>query len=263
MLSRGTFREERIDSSEREISVRIYGTGAPVLALHGYSDSGYSFVRLAEHMHGYCLIAPDFRGHGKSENRFTSFSIEKLADDAEAVINALKIDNPLVVGHSMGAMAAISLAARRRVRALATLGGALVVPEATATTLRKFVSELLEQNRGAPDAFSNWHRCERPLPEAFVKQIAQEALLLTPETWKAGLAAIVTADLTAQAKIILDPSLVLYGSKDQFFNPAVQHALANALRAIERIELVDVGHNPHWESPEIVAMHLRNFFQHE
>ncbi len=260
MLPGGSFREELVDSSDGVISVRIYGSGTPILALHGYSDSGYSFSRLAEHMGGYCLIAPDFRGHGKSDNIVTSFSIEKLADDAEAVINSLNIDNLFVVGHSMGAMAAISLAARRRVLALATLGGALKVPDATAITLQKYVSELLQQNRETPEAFSNWHRCEKPLPTEFAKQIAREALRLTPETWKVGLEAIVAADLNAQAKIILDPTLVLYGSEDQFFNSTIQNELAYALRATTLIEIVDVGHNPHWESPEIVARHLLSFF---
>lgn len=259
MITGDNVREERIDGPDGVLSVRIYGSGVPVLALHGYSDSGFSFARLAEHMHGYCLIAPDFRGHGKSEFISKDLTIEKLVDDAEAVFQTLAIEQPFVIGHSMGAMTAIGLAARRRVRALAVIAGTLAVPADTAANLRNHVMHLLQSNRDAEHAFFAWHRCEQPVPADFAALLAKEARRLAPETWQAGLDAILAANVTAHAKRVLDRAMILYGSEDQLFYPSLQIGLANALRAVRSVEMPGVGHNPHWEAPETVAGHLRSF----
>ncbi len=261
MITGDNVREERIDGPDGVLSVRFYGSGIPVLALHGYSDSGFSFARLAEHMHGYCLIAPDFRGHGKSGTISEDLTIEKLVDDAEAVFQTLAIEQPFVIGHSMGAMTAIGLAARRRVRALAVIAGALAVPVDTAANLRNHVMRLLQSNREAESVFSDWHRCERPIPADFAALLAKEARRLAPETWQAGLDAILEANVTANAKRVLDRAMIIYGSEDQLFYPAIQNGLANALRADQRVEMPGVGHNPHWEAPETVARHLHSFFR--
>ena len=55
----------------------------------------------------------DQRGWGDSANAPGPYDVQRLADDAQAVIAALGYSNYVLVGHSMGGKVAQALAARR------------------------------------------------------------------------------------------------------------------------------------------------------
>lgn len=74
--------------------------------------------------HRYRLIAVDMRGHGDSEwPRDGDSSHNAMADDLEKLIVAMELDNPVVVGHSVGGM----LLMRVMLNAPELLGGAILV----------------------------------------------------------------------------------------------------------------------------------------
>jgi esterase len=78
---------------------------APVIfCLHGGHQSAHSWdlvsLSLARH---YRVIAPDQRGHGDTEwARSASYSNLEMAADAAALVDALGLTRPLIMGHSMG-----------------------------------------------------------------------------------------------------------------------------------------------------------------
>ncbi|WHX41221.1 alpha/beta fold hydrolase [Mesobacillus sp. AQ2] len=59
----------------------------------------------------YRIIAPDFRGHGKSAKPPTGYHIDDLANDLYLLLQALDVKTCHVVGSSMGAEVGLSLAA--------------------------------------------------------------------------------------------------------------------------------------------------------
>src|SRR5690606_35294021 len=101
--------------------------GYPVLFLHGYSDSWFSFSPILPHLPGHWrAIAMDQRGHGDSGKPDDGYSIPGLAADAVALLDAMEIERASIVGHSMGSLVALQLALDRpdRVDRLALLGSA-------------------------------------------------------------------------------------------------------------------------------------------
>src|SRR5215472_7191262 len=83
-----------------------------VLLLHGITDSGRCWSRLATDLAGsYDLIMTDARGHCHSRTTAAEVSIVLLAEDAIAVIRALGLQKPCLIGHSMGAVTAAAVAA--------------------------------------------------------------------------------------------------------------------------------------------------------
>ena len=82
----------------------------PILLLHGITDSGLCWSRVARDLDGD-IVMTDARGHGRSSDPGTEFSLALLAADAAAVIEALHLERPFVYGHSMGAITAAFLAA--------------------------------------------------------------------------------------------------------------------------------------------------------
>lgn len=85
----------------------------PVLFLHGIMghrrDWDVLIDRLGEQ---YRVIAVDQRGHGRSQWT-PSYRVAEMADDAIALIERLELAPVPIVGHSMGAMVAMIVAARR------------------------------------------------------------------------------------------------------------------------------------------------------
>ena len=85
--------------------------GRPLLLLHGYPDSWFSFSRILGLVPpDWQLIIPDQRGHGNSERPPGGYTPEQLALDAIALLDALGIESASVVGHSMGSFVAQRIA---------------------------------------------------------------------------------------------------------------------------------------------------------
>ena len=59
----------------------------------------------------YDVIMPDGRGHGKSSTGNKDYSSQQRVEDLAGLIRALKLDTPVVGGHSMGADTSMNLAA--------------------------------------------------------------------------------------------------------------------------------------------------------
>ncbi len=87
-----------------KLYVRDWGQGRPVVLIHGWPLSGdsweYQSVRLAEA--GFRVIAYDRRGFGRSDQPFTGYDYDTMADDLAAIITALGLDDVALVGFSMG-----------------------------------------------------------------------------------------------------------------------------------------------------------------
>lgn len=89
-----------------------YGTGAPVILLHGgYGNAGnwgYQVPALVDS--GYRPVLIDSRGHGRSTRDSRPYSYELMATDVLAVMDALGLEKAALVGWSDGACTALILA---------------------------------------------------------------------------------------------------------------------------------------------------------
>ncbi len=98
-----------------ELNVHYTRTGGdkpPLVLAHGFSDSGMCWLRVAQALEDdFDVILPDARGHGLS-SRVQPGQQLTPPDDLVGFIQALKLDKPIVGGHSMGASTTASMAAR-------------------------------------------------------------------------------------------------------------------------------------------------------
>ena len=93
---------------------RSGGNKTPLVLAHGFSDDGLCWLPAAESLaQDYDVILPDARGHGHSDLPAGAASgpMEQSAELA-GLISALGLPRPLMLGHSMGAMTVLTLAAR-------------------------------------------------------------------------------------------------------------------------------------------------------
>ncbi|HEX7735399.1 MAG TPA: alpha/beta hydrolase [Ktedonobacteraceae bacterium] len=83
------------------------------LLLHGLASSSYIWNLVAPLLaaRGYMVVALDQRGHGESEKPAHGYDFANVLADDRAVVQALGLRRPIVVGHSWGAQAALEYAA--------------------------------------------------------------------------------------------------------------------------------------------------------
>jgi len=84
----------------------------PLVLLHGITDDGLCWTPVAEILAStYDVIMVDLRGHGKSEAPDWGYVYETMATEVAGLITELSLESLVVMGHSMGAMTALTLAA--------------------------------------------------------------------------------------------------------------------------------------------------------
>lgn len=103
---------------------------ATVLAVHGITASHMAWPMLVEALGDVRVVAPDLRGRGGSRDLPGPWGMVQHADDLARLLDALQVDAATVVGHSMGAFAAVRFANRypQRVDGLVLIDGGLPLP---------------------------------------------------------------------------------------------------------------------------------------
>lgn len=107
------------------------GQGEPVIFLHGLTANAYCFQSFADDLaKDHRVLAYDLRGRGESAKPSTGYSISTHAEDLLHLLDALKLEQPIIAGHSLGAFIALCFAAHHpeRLRKLILLDGGAPLP---------------------------------------------------------------------------------------------------------------------------------------
>jgi len=248
-------RKQFVNPDGLEIAyVEISGAEPALVLVHGFTDTSRSFSLLAPHLAGRRLIMPDLRGHGASPSG-KGCGITDFADDIAGLIRHLQLDRPVVVGHSLGAMVAIALAARyaELLGGLVVMAGTLKPDFAGNHPLVTGVQALRDPISPADPFYDWWHACRPDVPQPFLAGLAKDASAMPAARWRAILEEICPADLTSAAQAVRTPTLIIAGACDPLFGEAHQEALSRSLAGARLVRAEACGHNPHWEDPAFVA----------
>ncbi len=81
-----------------------YGSGAPVVLIHGYPLSGRAWDKQVPMLldAGRRVITYDRRGFGKSSQPSFGYNFDTLASDLNTLMEALDLRDAILIGHSMG-----------------------------------------------------------------------------------------------------------------------------------------------------------------
>jgi len=261
--------EKSFDSNGVKIAYLDEGQGEAVVLLHGFTLSGPEmWVQspgaktqiLPALAKGYRVIAPDLRGHGKSDKPHDAKQYgSEMAGDVVRLLDHLQIKQAHVVGYSMGAWVAGTLLVKHPDRLLSvTLGGSapLFRPSKAFTDPFDATAESLEKGQGLyPLMIAGTPEGQPKLtPEqaaAISKQFLagkdQQALAAVLRSMKA------TEVTEAELKANTVPVQLVYGSRERHGNldliTGVQKALPQA--AVTIIENED--HMSAAGSPEFLA----------
>ena len=175
-------RTGRAPVGELEMYYEIHGSGRPLVLLHGAYMIVESFGPFLEGLaRDRQVIVPEMQGHGRTADIDREITYEQMADDTAGLIGHLGLEQPDVVGYSMGAGITLQLgmrhhgAARRLVAASASYSSAGIQPEAWAM----FPSITPEMFAGTP--MEETYKRLAPDPDGFPGLVAKLKTLDTEE----------------------------------------------------------------------------------
>jgi pimeloyl-ACP methyl ester carboxylesterase len=86
--------------------------GKTVVIFHGNNFAGFYFGNIIEALRkeGFRVIVPDQIGYGRSSKPIIPYNLNDMARNSRAILQSLKIDRAMIVGHSMGGMLATRFA---------------------------------------------------------------------------------------------------------------------------------------------------------
>jgi pimeloyl-ACP methyl ester carboxylesterase len=256
----------RVEAGGVELAFDDRGDGAPVVFVHG-TAAGRSIWRETIDVLGDAVraIAYDRRAYGDSgaPEPYTGTTVGEQADDLAELIRALDAAPALLVGHGLGAMAALDVLLRH-----GSLARAAVLIAPPVLWLSPHGPEVVGDLR---DAIERGARDGGPsgAVEAFIGHVAgPDALALYgPARAEAARAATraFAADLSAgpswsatrrELRGIDTPIALVSGARSPAVDREVAAALADLLPAARLVQ-VDAGHLAHLEAPEAIADEVR------
>jgi pimeloyl-ACP methyl ester carboxylesterase len=260
----------RIEVAGRDVyaytGARALDAALPTVAfVHGAANDHSVWALQSRYFahHGRNVLAVDLPGHGRS-NGDALDSIEAIADWIPALLDAAGVGAAMLVGHSMGALAALECAARypERVTRLALLGPAAPMPVADV-----LLDAAKRNDHVAFELITGWSYSAakqlggNTMPGVWLTGNAMRLLERTnPGVLHADLVACnaYAGGLAAAAKVRC-PSLVVVGARDIMAPPKNARELIGALRGAHVVDLPECGHAMMAEQPDAVLDALRAF----
>jgi pimeloyl-ACP methyl ester carboxylesterase len=213
--------------------------------------------------HGCNVLAVDLPGHGRSTSHALD-SVEAIADWIVELLDAAGAERAALVGHSLGALAALECAARHalRIEKIALVGPA--VPMAVSDEL---MDAARRDDHAAYEMINGWSfSAARQLggnavPGFWMTGNSMRLMERTPPGALAiDLAAChAYANGLAAAAAVRCPTLVIMGSRDLMAPPRNAQAMIEALQDVRAVNLDGSGHALMAEEPDAVLDALRSF----
>jgi pimeloyl-ACP methyl ester carboxylesterase len=101
--------QKKITYPNADLSYYDSGTGEVIVLIHGFAEDRQIWAGIKEALNEYRLILPDLPGSGASALT-QPLSIESMAEAVAEILRLEKIEQAIIIGHSMGGYVALAIA---------------------------------------------------------------------------------------------------------------------------------------------------------
>ena len=229
-----------------DINYVQYGTGKDVVLLHGWGQNIQMMDPLGKLLKNCRITILDLPGFGSSMEPSFAYNISDYASLLHEFLKELKIDNPILIGHSFGGRIAIYYASTYPVSKLVLFGSPFIKKENDSLKLKVFKS--LKKIK-----FLN------NLAEVMKNHLGSEDYKNASGVMRQILVNTVNTDLSSNASKITCPTLLIWGNNDE----AVPVSEAKKLESLIDDSALIVLNGTHYcylENLNHISCILENFF---
>ena len=248
-----------------KLFVQDWGSGRPVIFLSAWTfqSNVWGSHMAALTAHGFRCVAPDRRGHGRSDAPSIGYGLDTMVDDLSRIMDQLDLRDAVLVAHSMGSFEAV--------RYCATGGADRIARLMLAAPATPFSTRTADNPEGWPK--QGIEAQTQLIARDFPRWIGEnEGPFFTPETsqetrtWIKNMmmsvslpvalatrAATSTADVRPDLKKITCPTLIVHGDKD--VSAPLEMTGARTARGIPNARLIVYSNAPH----AIILTHQERF----
>ena len=259
--------------TDAEIYYEVHGHGQAIVFLSETACDGevWKIHQVPEFSKDHRVIIHDYRGTGQSSKPSIDYTTQMFARDVIALMDHLKADDAIVVGHSMGGRVAqlLALDYPGRVKKLVLASTGSHYPQTKGLPL-KIIKEMIEWGYekyerdhtilvGFTDEFVKNH------PERVEHYLKVRMQNLCPvEFYLRHLLARQAHDTSARLKDIRQPTLILVGEDDRNMTSEVNHRMSSDILAkgIPHSKLVVLQNERHsyfFANPDAAHKIIRDF----
>ncbi len=264
-----------LNATEYHIEEAGNPAGMPLLLIAGLASDARSWMPVIPELgRHFRLIMPDNPGTGRTDPSGAAVDLNAMADDCAALI-AQQTDKPMaVLGHSMGAMIALDIAARHPdliSRLILAAAGTKVAPQ-----IRQLMTDLADLRtmmaaKGQP--LDLWFRLFFPWlfapgffedprnPVAAAQLAAAMPQAQTAKGFAAQVAAVLAADVSDCPDLVRAPTLVLHGELDRFPTGYDREQPFRTMADVAFAVLPGAAHSLHWDDPKGFCSAVTGFLE--
>ncbi|MGE3498329.1 MAG: alpha/beta fold hydrolase [Candidatus Binatia bacterium] len=245
-----------VRAGERQLAVREWGSGEPLLLIHGLGmSSGLWKYQVEDFSPRYRMIAPDIRGFGASDRPTEpgSYALGQYVADMSALADALGVRRLHCLGTSMGGVIAQALALARpdlcRSLILVNTSARVRIPPDVLKSRVRALEDMSMADygklvsvqalaEGASDELKTWISGDIALNDRRAyTQVLTEGLS--------------TFDTSADVASIAAPTLVIVGTEDRVIPPEQGEDLALRIPGARLEKIPGTGHICYSERPDV------------
>jgi pimeloyl-ACP methyl ester carboxylesterase len=232
------------------IHYEVDGEGEPLVLIAGTAFDLSFWDDLLPELRGFRVLRLDNRGAGLTDAPDAAFSIERMADDVAAVMDAVGIPSAHVYGASMGGLIAQELAIRHPQRVLSLVLGATWAGGPPLTrTVRAL--PLLMSRKGPEDLLRATAPVltETPIPATDDPFPGHDLAPRSKQGLRRQLAAQLRYSSMRRLHTIRQPTLIMHGEKDRLISPLNARRMARRIPGARLRLIVGAGHMHHRDRP--------------
>ncbi len=230
--------------------------GSPTVVLvHGIGSRGVSWYPVIDDLaRRFRVVTFDLRGHGDSAKPAMGYLLPDYARDLDGLLTALQIDQPRIIGHSLGGLTTLRWAADHPTQATA------IVLEDTALSggpsLRPAFDGWLALSRMTVEQAATWYASEYPdWSEEDCIRRAQSITSVHPRVFEELRDESTSTNRPPRllgVEKITSPMMLIHGdvANGSMVQPADARRLAQMMPALRITRIPGVGHNVHRDAPE-------------
>ena len=215
-----------------QLHYRDYGSGKPVILIHGWPLSKemweYQIETLVQN--NFRVITYDRRGFGKSSQPWNGYDYDTLTDDLKAVIDTLGLTDATIVGFSMGGGEVVRYFSRH--------GGENVSKAVLVSSIAPFLLKTADNPDGVPQEhndevaaairkdrigflddfgkkFFSVSLLNKPLSDALMNYYTMLCSFASPRATLECAGSFATTDFREEMVTVKVPTLVIHGDDDK------------------------------------------------